>query len=463
MFLSTIINSLKKIKYFLIHHNISGYFYLILKLFLNGKIIKNFFYEHHFPNIGKFKNKINILDFEEIKILDKNYYDHPNLQSFRNFNIRKNNFFLFSDNKLIINFFSKTLKIKFYLISNINFFHKNVKHIKENNVLKIIKNKKNVFFFEKNNKYSFNNKIQKYSELIFTRKKIILSSLYKYKFNQGRIFNKELRNDYYYNLFSPKKINIKMSEKKIISGFCTIKDFNIFPFDLAIESILPYVDEFLLGIDKQSFNQNYNKILNNFLKKTKFKNKIKIYFFDFNSLSTLEMKVRGRWIADANNKILNYCRGEYCFYIQADEVFKKISNDKFKNLFISHPDEIYFNFLHFVFDLETIIKPEKSSYTKAIRIFKKDSYAACHDGFSFQNINSFRPNANYDKHPIYHISYVYNYKKKIKEHFEKKNGLHINQLSKNKFLNEYVITQKIDNIKKEISYLKHMKSFKLIK
>jgi hypothetical protein len=122
---------------------------------------------------------------------------------------------------------------------------------------------------------------------------------------------------------------------------------NDVPFDLAIESILPYVDEFLLGIDKQSFNQNYNKILNNFLKKTKFKNKIKIYFFDFNSLSTLEMKVRGRWIADANNKILNYCRGEYCFYIQADEVFKKISNDKFKNLFICHPDEIYFNFLRY--------------------------------------------------------------------------------------------------------------------
>jgi hypothetical protein len=170
------------------------------------------------------------------------------------------------------------------------------------------------------------------------------------------------------------------------------------------------------------------------------------------------MKVRGRWIADANNKILNYCRGEYCFYIQADEVFKKISNDKFKNLFISYPDEIYFNFLHFVFDLETIIKPEKSSYTKAIRIFKKDSYAACHDGFSFQNINSFRPNAHYDKHPIYHISYVYNYKKKIKEHFEKKNGLHINQLSKNKFLNEYVVTQKIDKVvSSNNGYLNHLK------
>ena len=175
------------------------------------------------------------------------------------------------------------------------------------------------------------------------------------------------------------------------------------------------------------------------------------------------MKVRGRWIADANNKLLNKCRGEYCFYIQADEIFQKISKDKFKKFFISHPDEIYFNFLHFVFDLETVIKPEKSSYSRAIRIFKKDSYAACHDGFSFQNINSFRPNAHYNEHTIYHISYVYNYKKKISEHFEKKNGLHINQLSKDKFLNEYLVTKKIDNIKKEISYLQHMSSFKLIK
>ena len=72
MLFSTIIRSLKKIKYYLIHHSISGHIYLILKLFLNGKIIKNFLYKQNFSNIGQFEVKINIFDFEEIKILDKN-------------------------------------------------------------------------------------------------------------------------------------------------------------------------------------------------------------------------------------------------------------------------------------------------------------------------------------------------------------------------------------------------------
>ena len=55
-------------------------------------------------------------------------------------------------------------------------------------------------------------------------------------------------------------------------------------------------------------------------------------------------------------------------------------------MFKNQPDEIYFNFLHFVFDLETIIDPDKSSYNEAIRIFRKDLYAASHDGFHFTTL-----------------------------------------------------------------------------
>ena len=103
---------LKRIKYYLKNNKLFGHLFLIIKLFLNGKMIKNFFSFSKFPNIGNFKTKINIFNFEEIKILDKNYYDHPNLQSFRSLKLNKTNIFIYSDNILLNKFFSKTLNIK---------------------------------------------------------------------------------------------------------------------------------------------------------------------------------------------------------------------------------------------------------------------------------------------------------------------------------------------------------------
>ena len=50
--------------------------------------------------------------FEEIKILNNKYYDHPNLQSFRNLNLKKTNLYVFTKNELLKKFLSKTLNLK---------------------------------------------------------------------------------------------------------------------------------------------------------------------------------------------------------------------------------------------------------------------------------------------------------------------------------------------------------------
>ena len=436
---------LKKIKYFFLNHKFTGHFYLIVKLFFNGKIFNNIIFRSKFVNLGRFAIKINIFDFEEIKLLNNNNYDHPNIQSFRNFNL-KNNIFLFkTKNNLIKNFFHKTLKAK--ILSNFKAIDQN-------------KSKKNKYIIFADNLNFIDKAYLKKIDKVFLNKNsnIHLDNFHSYNYIQGRIF--PLGNSYpsYYKLFSKKKIDIREIKKKV-SGFSTIKNFDIFPFDLAYESILPYVNEFILGIDSSSFNKKYQKILDDFLNRTKYKKKITCKFFDFNSDTTLKMKVRGRWITDANNKIINECKGEYCFYIQADEIFPKISKKEFNNFFSNNPDEIYLNFLHFVYDLQTIIKPEKSSYTKAIRLFKKNLYAASHDGFSFHNLTPYRPKIFQSQISINHISYVFDFKKKLKEHYEKKDGLHINQISKKKFIKDYIIPQKVPNIKKQLIHLKHMKSF----
>ena len=327
-------------------------------------------------------------------------------------------------------------------------------------------NKKKILIMDKidNNFINNNKKIFNYIDLVFLKKdtNVLNKYFYKYNFIQGRIFHNKHKNPYYFKLLSKEKINIKKTIRNKISGFSTIKDFNLYPFDLAFESVLPFVDEFLLGIDTASFNNKNKKLLKLFLNQSKFKKKIKTIFFDFNSNTTLNMKVRGRWITDANNKIINQCSGDYCFYIQADEIFPSISMKDFKKIFFNNPEEVYLNFLHFVYDLETIIEPAKSSYSKAIRIFKKDLYAASHDGFSFQKINHYRPKIYNSEKLIYHISYVYKYKEKIKSHFENQKGLHSNQMSKKKFLNNYIVPKKVTNIKKELIHLKHMRSFRYI-
>ena len=445
---------LKKIKYFLKNNKIIGHLILIIKLLLNGKIIKNSFTPSKFENIGNFKIKINIFNYEEIKLLDKESYDHPNLQSFRNLKLDKINLFLYSSNDLLKKFLSNNLNIKI-----INFLH--FKRINE----KIFnKTNNNILIADEINSLKVKNKINlDKMSLIFVKKNTnyLNNKYFKYNYIQGRIFPNSNKYEKYYNLLSKKKINISKSVRNKLSGFSTLKSFDIYPFDLAYESVLPYVDEFLLGIDSSCFNTKYKRILNSFLNKTKFRKKIKLEFFNFNSETVNNLKVRGRWITDANNKMLNKCTGNYCLYVQADEIFPNISKKKFNKVFISKPDEIYFNYHHYVFNLETIIDPKKSAYTEAIRVFKKDLYASCHDGFSFHNLSQYRPKSTNSDLTIKHISYVYKYNKKIKEHFTKKSGVFKNQ-SKKHFLNNYIVPKKVKNIKKDLKYLKHLDSYKLV-
>ena len=80
-----------------------------------------------------------------------------------------------------------------------------------------------------------------------------------------------------------------------------MKNLDLYPFDICFESALGLLDELVIGIDKQSFNNKYQKLLNKFLNQTKFRKKIKLIFLNFNSNTTNTCSTRGRWIADVFN------------------------------------------------------------------------------------------------------------------------------------------------------------------
>ena len=80
-----------------------------------------------------------------------------------------------------------------------------------------------------------------------------------------------------YYLYSKIKLLEDVNQIKI-GGIGLLKNLDLYPFDICFESVLDFVEEFIIGIDEKSFNKEYEKILDNYLNQTKYKNKIKTIF-----------------------------------------------------------------------------------------------------------------------------------------------------------------------------------------
>jgi len=158
MTILAITTKLKNIKYFILNNKITGYAYLLTKLFLNGKIIRNFFLKTHALNICNSKIKLNIFNYEHIKILNNNHYDHPNIQSFRNLNLNQSIIFVQSKDNLITRFFNETLKVN---------LKKKILDSVKNKI-----NKKNILILDNiNNNFTNKKKIFNLIDLIFFKKR----------------------------------------------------------------------------------------------------------------------------------------------------------------------------------------------------------------------------------------------------------------------------------------------------
>ena len=68
------------------------------------------------------------------------------------------------------------------------------------------------------------------------------------------------------------------------------ENLDLYPFDICFESALGLLDELVIGIDKQSFNNKYQKLLNKFLNQTKFRKKIKLIFLNFNLIQRIHVQ-----------------------------------------------------------------------------------------------------------------------------------------------------------------------------
>lgn len=436
-------------------YNLSRYILYLVRSILNNSLKKNYFFGTLCAEMGLDRIKLNPLRLDHIRIIQNPDLVDEDILGLANY-INNEKLIICSNNELLINFISNVLKKKFKLFSSKNLnINKKIKYginIDKKYIFDQIKN--DTFIIDD---FGFFADLPKRKKITLLSKLIIKSDKYYiYKYYKGRLFkiNSENENNYYLISENKKLDSIKKSK---ISAFSSIKSFELFPFDLCYESILPHVDEFILGIDTSSFNKKRRILLKNFLSKTKYKNKIKPVYINFKTNIYKNFKSQGRWIANINNYLLNFCSGEYCFYIQADEFNNdKKLRKKLKKLIKQGVDEINFKFSHYIFNLFTVRDPKKVSYEKAIRFFKNQSYQSIYDGYNFRKNEYITSVKKIDTgFTILHLSYILAGKNKLKSNFSKKDGLFHNLTTQKEWLrNIFPIQSKdITNDIKKFKYL----------
>jgi len=152
-----------------------------------------------------------------------------------------------------------------------------------------------------------------------------------------------------------------------VSGFTFIKNavkFD-FPFIESINSILPLCDEFII-VHGDSEDET-SKLIESIDSP-----KIKIY----NTIWDSELKKGGLILSQQTNIALSKTTGDWCFYIQGDEVVHEkyidiIKKAMIENLENKNVEGLLFNYLHF-YGSYNYIATSRQWYRKEIRIVRNN-------------------------------------------------------------------------------------------
>ena len=419
------INLLKKIKYYLISNNLLVYIKNLIIFFFTLKFLnKNL----HKPSaLGNFEVNLDWKNLQEIQLINKINSDVHYLQSLRNFLKGNTIFFIYKPkSNLLLKFLNLTLGAKILIFSkkknneeskSISFLNNEVKFF---NKLNTYKKYHKVLILDGNldNISDYKSSLQKF-DIILSNKKInhyLEKKIFNYIFDQfGKINSVNSYSVKKYFLYSKENLLNENNDLKI-GGIGLLKSLDLYPFDICFESVMDFVDEFLIGIDQTSFNKDYEILLNNYLKQSKYKKKIKIIFFDFKTKTTDNIHAHGRWVADGYNYLSTKSRSEYLLCMCADELFDAINKDKI-DLYKENFDHYNLNFLHLVKNFNFIRDPQFTAYNDFMRIFKRKCYVSTDDGMGFRKNNFYRPNEQKIDINIFHLGYMLDNKKKVKEHF----------------------------------------------
>ncbi|CAN5905155.1 hypothetical protein BH24BAC1_BH24BAC1_31430 [soil metagenome] len=175
-----------------------------------------------------------------------------------------------------------------------------------------------------------------------------------------------------------------------------------FPIKESIESILPLVDEFVVALGDCDEDDNTLELITSIGS-----SKIRLFHRKWSETSFVD----GRIFAEETSFALSQCTGDWCFYLQADEVVHEKDFDIIMAACqqeLSNPgvDGLLFKYYHFWGDYDHYL-PFHGWYKNEIRIVKNGIGV-----YSYKDAQSFRKGENeklrvreIDAH-IYHYGWV---------------------------------------------------------
>ena len=186
-----------------------------------------------------------------------------------------------------------------------------------------------------------------------------------------------------------------------ISGFTMARNASkyYFPMKESILSILPIVDEYIVALGKGDFDDKTREEIESIQS-----DKIKI----IERIWSDEDFVAGKILAKETSYALSQCSGDWCIYLQADEVIHEKDLDTIlKNCdnYLNNKtiDGFLFNYYHFFGDYSHYL-PFHGWYKNEIRIVRNNINI-----YSYKDAQSFRKNHDQKLHVLPIPAHIYHY------------------------------------------------------
>lgn len=188
-----------------------------------------------------------------------------------------------------------------------------------------------------------------------------------------------------------------------VSGFTFVKDAvkYCYPVIESIKSMLPICNEVIVNIGMPDTDGTLKYIQKNIKS-----NKVKIIKTKWDPL----FKVKSRILAQQTNIALYKCMGDWCLYLQADEVlhendYEKILQCMYENLHNNQVQGLLFHYIHFFGSYKTYVK-SFHWYKKEIRIIRNHiGITSWRDAQSFR-LDGKKLNVKQSRVRVFHYGWV---------------------------------------------------------
>jgi len=187
-----------------------------------------------------------------------------------------------------------------------------------------------------------------------------------------------------------------------VSGFTFVRNGIVYdyPFKESIRSVLPLVDEMIVNVP-YSDDKTYDAVL------SIGSPKLKVFQTEWGG----EKPSGGKILSHHTNLALRKCTGDWCFYIQADEVvheadYPKIRSAMENNLNDKKIEGLLFEYKHFYGSYDCVAT-SRTWYRNEVRIVRNDpDIVSFQDAQGFRHKNNSKLNVAYTGAKIFHYGWV---------------------------------------------------------